>query len=250
MNAGLAAFKLAFELSPIVMVGGLAQNIPGGMLPILALTEAASFAQGLLGGAATDLNLDDFFCHFQPIQGSTLINNQIGMYPFANQAVAANAIIAQPLTLSMLMICPARGTLGWAVRLATMIALQNALKQHNAAGGTYIVVTPSFLYRNLIMTGMTDVSNPHSHQPQNAWQLDFMAPLLTLEEAEAAQNSLMSKLSSGTQLTGQPAWSGLTPTVSQQGANSLVAPSLIPAATGTPAAGTAPLIPVTQSPLA
>lgn len=248
ITAGRAVFRMAFQLSPIVLVGGIAQNIPGQMLPIIAITEALNFVDGLLSNGG-DVNLDNFFANFQPVQGSTLVANQIGTYPFANQAVAANALIAQPLTLSMLMICPARNDFGWATKLATMMALQNALKQHNASGGTYIVITPSFIYRNLIMTQMTDVSNPGSHQAQNAWQLDFVAPLLTLEEAEAAQNSLMSKISSGTQLTGAPTWSGLGPTVSETGANAVGAPAIIPSAGVTPASGISPLIPVTQSPL-
>ena len=36
---GQAAYKLAFEISPITLTGGVAQNIPGGMLPVLAISH-------------------------------------------------------------------------------------------------------------------------------------------------------------------------------------------------------------------
>lgn len=237
MTPGLAIFKLAFELSPILLTNGIAIDVPGGALPIIAFTEAAHFVSGLLSGAA-NIELDDFFAHFQPLPGSTLIDNQVGMYPFANQSVAANAIIAQPLQLSMLMRCPARDELGYATKLVTMLALKAVLDQHNNRGGTYTIVTPSYFYTNGILMGMRDVSDPQSHQVQNAYQLDFLFPLLTLEAAQSVQNNLMSRLTGGTQVSGQPAWSGLTPTVGN--ANSLAGPSLIPASSGLPAATTAP----------
>jgi len=248
-NTGLVAFKLAFQLSPIVLVNGIAQNIPGQMLPIIAITQAAQFVAGLLSGGE-DIGLNDFFANFQPLPGATLVDFQIAKYPFANQAVAANATIAQPLQLSMLMKCPARDELGYAAKLATMMALQSVLSQHGSQGGTYIIVTPSYFYTNGILTGMRDASNGESKQAQNAWQMDFEFPLLTLEQAQQSQGSLMSKITSGTQINGAPAWSGLSPAVGQTGANTLAAPSLIPAASGASAAGTAPLIPVQSSPLA
>lgn len=243
---GTAAFTLAFSVCPIVLTNGIATNIPGGALPIIAITEALNFPGGILGGGE-NIELDDFFAHYIPIPGGTLIDNQVATYPFANQAVAANAIIAQPLTISLLMICPVRNPFGYATKLATMMALQAALSQHNATGGTYTVITPSFFYTNCIMTAMRDASNGQSHQAQTEWQLDFMRPLLTLEQAQQAQNGLMAKLSSGTPIQGQPSWSGLSPTVNDP--NSLAGTSIIPASSGAPGAGTAPLIPVQSSPL-
>ncbi|MEJ0016827.1 MAG: hypothetical protein WDN25_09695 [Acetobacteraceae bacterium] len=229
-----------------MLSGGLAGNIRAGMLPIIAITEALHFPLGLLSGT-DNIELDNFFAHFQPLPGGTLVDNAIGNYPFANQAVAANAIIAQPLVLSMVMICPARDRAGYPSKLVTMMALERAITQHNSLGGTYIVVTPSHFYTDLIMTGMRDITRGSGHQVQAEWQLDFVRPLLTLEDAARAQNSLMSKLSNGTQISGQPSWSGLPPTVGDP--SSLAAPSVIPAAGGLPAAGTAPLIPVQSSPL-
>src|SRR5690242_11026591 len=95
-----------------MLVDGIASAIPGQMLPIISITEAINFTAGLLsGGAGTDLsdpNLDNFFANFEPIPGARLISQQVGHYPFANQAVAANAVIPQPLPVSLLMKCPAR----------------------------------------------------------------------------------------------------------------------------------------------
>lgn len=212
ISAGSAAYRLAFQLSPVIFTGGIASFMPGGGLPIVAITQALNFVGGLLGGAQ-DVDLDDFFANFMPLQGSTLASNQFGTYPFANQAVAANARIAQPKTISLRMICPARGTAGYALKLATMTALEQAFAAHDAAGGTYTIATPSFFYTNCVLLDMTDTSNEASAQPQNTYQLDFMQPLLTLQDAVQAQNSLMGRISGGLPISGTPAWSGLAPTV-------------------------------------
>jgi len=228
-----AAFQLSFQLSPIILTNGIATNIPGGMLPIIALTEALNFTDGLLSGA--DINLDNFFANFEPLPGSTLVDQEVGHYPFANQAVAANAVIVQPLKISMRMICPVRDTLGYAVKLATMMALQTALNQHNSSGGTYTIATPSYFYTNCLMLNFRDVTSGESNQTQYEWQMDFEQPLLTLQQAQQAQNSLMNKITGGTAINGQPAWSGLSTTVGQP--PSLAAASVIPAASGAGAAG-------------
>ena len=203
LSPGLAEFKLSFQLCPIFLVGGIASQMPGNTLPIISITQSQDFSFGVLS-ASNDINLDGYFANFQPMPGSTLIDNQIGMYPFANQAVAANAIIAMPLTISMLMLCPVGNNTGYSGKLATMIALQAALKQHNASEGTYTVITPSYYYSNCIMTGMKDVTGAQTKQVQEAYQLDFVKPLLTLEDAQAAQNNLMGKISGGVELSGDP----------------------------------------------
>lgn len=236
-SLGLDIYKLSFELSPIILTDGIASAIPGGMLPIIAITEALNFPDGLLTGGV-GLGLDEFFAHFRPLPGATMIDNQFGKYPFANQAVAANAVIAQPFTISLLMVCPVRLDAGYPIKTAIMTALQAALAQHNANGGTYIIATPSRFYTNCVMTGMRDVSNQESKQAQNAWQLDFEQPLLTLAAAQQAQNGLMSKITSGTQINGQTiGWSGNGPNVGSTA--SLAATSVVPAASGAAGAGTA-----------
>ena len=105
-------FKLTYELSPIILTGGIATNIPGGGLPIVSITEALNFTEGLLSGGE-DLDLDDFFAHFVPLAGSSLIDQQIAKYPLANQTVAANAVITQPLNISMRMIVAAKDGVGY-----------------------------------------------------------------------------------------------------------------------------------------
>jgi hypothetical protein len=208
ISAGLDAFRLTFELSPVVLTGGVAQFM-GGALPIIALTEALNFTNGLLSGG-DPLDLDDFFAHFLPVQGSSLIDQAVAKYPFANQAVAANAVIRQPLTISMRMICPARGESGVAVKLATMMALQATLQIHNASGGTYTIATPAFFYTNCLMTGMRDTSASDSRQLQNTYQLDFEQPLLTITDAEQAQNNLISLITNGTPVSFPPSLSGFS----------------------------------------
>jgi hypothetical protein len=236
MTPGLAAFKLAFQLSPIMFVDGIATNIPGSVLPLIAITEAAHFVSGLLSGAE-NIELDDFFANFWPIPGGSLVSYEAATYPLANQAVAGNAIISNGNTLSMLMHCPAKDRLGYATKLVTMIALQQVISQHAALGGTYTILTPSYFYTNAILTNLRDVSDGKSNQPQNAYQWDFYLPLITVQQAQQAQNSLMAKLSSGTQTDGS--WSGLSSTVASP--NSLATPSVIPSASSLPATGTTAL---------
>lgn len=195
ISIGLAEFRLSTQLSPIILNNGIAANIPGQMLPIIAITQAIDFTAGLLG-LGDNIDLDNFFANFQVIPGGTIIEQQIGHYPFANQGVAANAVIAQPLRVSLLMICPARGEAGYAIKLATMLALQYALQQHNATGGTYTIITPSAFYADCVMTSLSDASNGESKQLQNAWRWDFEKPLLTQSQADVAQQALNQKMSS------------------------------------------------------
>lgn len=230
-------WKLAFQLSPILLVDGIATGITGSALPIIAITEAAHFLDGILSGAS-NIELDNFFAHFQPMQGGTLIDNQIGTYPLANQQVAANAIIAQPLQVSMQMICPARDALGYPLKLMTMLALKQVLDKHNAMGGTYIVVTPSYIYTAGVLLGMRDISNQSSRQVQNTWQMDFLFPVLTVETAEQVQGSLLSKITGGQQINGQPAWT--SPANLTAAPSSLAITQTIPSASSLTAATALP----------
>ena len=199
---GLAAYRLAFTLSPIILVGGIAGSLPA--LPIISLTQSLGFINGVLSGGG-DIDPNNFFANFLPLPSSSLIDNQYGQYPFANQFVAANATIVQPLTISMLMICPARGAGGYATKLATITMLQNALTQHSALGGYYIVATPAYIYPNCLLTRLTDVSTGESIQRQFKYQWDFWQPLITLQQAQAAQSAQMQQLSA--QTPGGTSWS-------------------------------------------
>lgn len=239
---GPSSFQLAFQISPIIMVGGLAQNIPGGMLPLLTILDAAGFIGGILGTGSLP-SLDQAFAQFQPIQGTTLLEWEVGHYPFANQQVAANAMIAQPLQLYMLMKCPATVAAGgYPFKLGAMTALQIAVTQHNASGGTYMALTPSQIYTNLLLKRIHDVTSGQEKQVQTMWQWDFEQPLLTVSAAQQVQNSLMSQMTGGTSTGSQPAWSGAGAAVSNP--NAAVAPSVIPSAgsavSGSPQIPTSP----------
>lgn len=228
-DAGRESFRLTNEISPIILTNGIASDMPGGLLPIIAITQGADF-DSLLASANGDLDLDNFWAHFKPLPGASLIDNQLGKYPFANQIVAANAVIAQPLRVSLMMICPARQAGDYPFKLSTFQAVQAALYQHTIEGGTYTVVTPSWVYYNCILTGLRDASSGQSLQVQDAWQWDFEQPLLTQAQAEEAENSLMGKLTAQVPVGGDPpSYSGTAPSVGLPGSG--VGASLIPSAT-------------------
>jgi hypothetical protein len=241
MSAGRTAFQLSCEISPIILTRGIASFMPGSSLPIVLFTQALSFVEGILGGDdVTDL--DNYFAHFRPIPGSTLAQNQFGRYPFANQQVAANARIKMPLRVSLLMICPARGTMSYATKLATMTALKTAIDLHDSLGGTYTVVTPSYIYTDCVLLSLTDTSHGESSQPQNAYTWEFEQPLLTLQAAQQANNSLMALIAGNLPIR-EPVWSALSPT------SILGNIGILPAATGlggSQASSTSPVSAITQ----
>ncbi len=215
MSAGIGydLYKLGFQVSPIILTHGIAASIPGHLLPIIAITESANFVDGLLSGNI-NINLDSFFAQYQPSTGNTLQNYEVATYPFANSAVAANSIIAEPLHISVLMTCPVRDTIGYYFKLAIMSALQKALSLHNTSGGMYTIVTPSYIYQNCLMTSMTDVSGSGTKQRQYQWQIEFMQPLVTAAQAAGAESALMNALHNQINpgnTAGQPlTWSGLS----------------------------------------
>lgn len=227
---GRLAYQLAFQVSPIILQNGLADSVTGGLLPLLTFTQALSSATSaftgitslnLSGFTSSLTNLSEYFAQFVPMPGSTLVNNQIGQYPFANQTVAANAIIAQPLNVSLKMICPANGSTGYITKTLTMLALKQALAQHNSLGGTYIVLTPSYIYNNCILTSLHDVSSGQTKQVQTEWQFDFVQPLVTTSEATNAYNNLANKMDNLYVIQSQtPSWSGAAATIGGVFANS------------------------------
>ena len=212
------AIQLQYQVCPIVLSGGIASQILGSMLPIMSLFGMGGIAGlPLLGGLPLPfdpVDLDDAFGAFNVLPGGTLVNQQIAKYPFANQSVAANATIREPLTLSVIMDAPMRGPNAWLIKQAIMTSLKFTLDAHNNAGGTYIVMTPAYMYDNLIMVSMTDNSRSNNSLPQNAWRFDFERPLVALADLQNAQNQLMSKITGGAQIT-DPSQSGI-----QQGSTS------------------------------
>ncbi len=191
----IAQYELAFQTSPIILVNGIASKKQGKLSPITLYTGGIPRTE------------EEVFAKYLPLPGSTLISNAVGMYPFANQQIAANAVIEQPLTLSMRMIAPVNQAGGYLAKLGIFSSLQSSLEKHNATGGTYIVATPAFIYNSLLMTAMTDITS-EGQQQQIEWQLDFIRPILTLSGAAAAENDLISKVTGGGQFTGPISWSG------------------------------------------
>lgn len=210
-SAFRTVYDLSFQVSPIILNGGIVAGTLGGMMPIIGLVgQLAAFAQGVVSSGG--LSTDDFFARFVPIPGSSLINNSVGTYPFANQQVAANAMIMQPKNVSLLMIAPVKDAGGYLTKLALFTSLQSSLEAHIAAGGTFHIATPARLYTNCLLTSMTDVTSGESKQQMIQFQLDFVQPLITQQAASSAFSALMSKLSGGQQVTSS-AWSGAVASV-------------------------------------
>jgi len=195
MPADASFQQLSYQVCPIILNGGTAAQIPGGMLPLIAL-----FAQGpsLNVMGLPDLNdLDDAFGAFNVLPGGTLVTQSIGKYPFANQWVAANAVIREPLTVSVIMDAPMRGENAWEIKQSVFTTMKATLDQHNNKGGTYTIATPAFIYTNMVMISVTDNSRGNNSLPQNAWRFDFERPLVVLQELQEAQNQLMNMISNG-----------------------------------------------------
>lgn len=190
-------YRLGFEISPVILCNGVAEAIPGGMLPIVALTQSASFVTGLIGGAINLTDLDKYFCHWRPVQGATMVDYDIAKYPFANQTVAANALLAQPLRVSLMMDAPVNENTGAMTKLVTLSALQAVLQAHANLGGTYIVATPSIIYNNCILKTVKDNSSGNDPLPQRSWLWDFEQPLITTTDADRAVTNFLKRIDAG-----------------------------------------------------
>lgn len=203
----IVPFAVSFSISPIILVGGVAQGVTGGMIPIVQLLQPDIFSDGLLSQPDT-LALEDYFAVFSVIPGGSLLKNQIARWPLANLTVAANDQITQPLQISLRMTAPAQtrdGGINYNGKQSVMTNLQSTLAQHVAQGGWFNVVTPSYLYQGCLLTDLRDITGlPDGGQVQAEWQWDFEQPLITTAAAQAAQNQVMAKVSSQTQMTGDP----------------------------------------------
>jgi hypothetical protein len=192
-NAARAAYDAAFQTSPIILSGGLFSSALGGVMTL----------SGLVSTVINDVTGSDLLptVRYVPLPGATVINNTVATYPFANQAVAGNAVIRNPKNVSLLMIAPVNSVGGYLLKMATFMALQSTFEAHTAAGGTFHVLTPSYPYFDCLMTTMTDVTSGEGHQQQIQWQIDFVQPLVTQQQAQTAWNGMMSKISGGQQIT-------------------------------------------------
>lgn len=208
MNLYENAFALAFQKTPILLVDGIAKYVPGGVLPIAVLTEGVSIVNGLLGGSILDV--DTLTTNFEPAAGSTLVVNDIATYPFLNQATAANAVVKKPNRITMNMTRPATTTNGgYVAKPVLFTALKVALDNHTDLGGTYTVLTPSFIYTDCLLRSLVDLSgfSDQVKQVQYKWAFEFEQPLLNESQLKAELGTLMSKFADGVPSPGGLNWS-------------------------------------------
>jgi hypothetical protein len=181
-------FEFKHVLCPILLKNGLAEKLPDKLMPIVQLTQQQGYPLTPAG----------YFAHFKVVQGSTFMQSTVASYPFANSATAGNAIVEQPINVSLLMYCPASAINRTESRAQTMTNLISSLNSHKAQGGLFVVYTPLFIYDNCVLVAMRDASEGEHSAMQNGVILDFQRPMImTMDEADTAQNTLMSKLSKG-----------------------------------------------------
>lgn len=202
------AFKLAFEISPILLVDGIASDIPGGVMPIAVLTEGLSIANGLLHGEIGKGPTSAF----TPMAGTTLVQQDVGTMCFYNLLTAANSVVRKPNRVNMQMMRPASTQDGgYVTKGMTFTALKLALDMHNAQGGSYIVMTPSFIYTGCLLRSVVDTSgfSEQNKQVQHTWQFEFEQPLLKITQLDAALGHVMKKFQEGVPSENGLSWSGV-----------------------------------------
>jgi hypothetical protein len=186
-STGETLFSGLYEIAPVWLQGGLAK-ILGGYAPVTLLTEMFDIP-GIESG--------EFFAHWKPLPGGTLAKWQIAEYPFANFATAANAVVQQPLEITMLMVCPAQNGGGYILKQAMLTALQLGIQSHISTGGTFTVITPAYTYANCLLTEIRDITPPSEKQVQYLFQWSFQQPLVTASAAESLQNTVMEAITNG-----------------------------------------------------
>ena len=187
---GRFAIETVYELSPILLKNGIASEREEKLMLIGELT------QSLPPLPLTENN--GFFAHWKTIGGGSLMQNSVAQYPLANQATAGNAIVQQPVNISMLMYCPATSLYNFALRRTFISGILSSLDLHVRLGGLFVVYTPFFTYDNCVLTGIRDASEGSVTELQNAMIFDFMRPMIMDEqEAQTAQNAFMSKITDG-----------------------------------------------------
>ncbi len=223
----LADYLLSYQTSPIILVNGIAGT---GYLPLTSLLSSSNYSQGLLGSTNTE-DYSTFFGQFRPLSGHTLMDNEVATYPFANQTVAANAIITNPLRISLEMLVPATGAITVTDKLSIITAIKSALDNHTALGGWYNVATPSYIYQGCLLTSLRDATDEgDGAQVQVRWVWEFMQPLLTISSAQAAQNPDMSTIQNQTVAVGDPPLSIPIFNISKPASN--IVQNAVPAAAG------------------
>lgn len=198
-------YKLAFETSPILLTGGIAE-LAGGVLPIIAISEGLNLGVNALIGNFEGLTQGEPFFSFKPSAGGTVIQNTVGTYPFLNQTTAANSIITEPLHFSLIAYCPVDSNKKPFDRLIKFETIMNALTYHNNNGGLYTVLTPSYIYRDCFLTSVVDLQSgaDDNGQSQVTWRFDFLKPLIAEGKTQQVLSSFLNKANGGN-IT-KPSW--------------------------------------------
>lgn len=228
----LSDYRQSYQISPILLRGGIA----GSGIPIINFLNGQNFPQGVTSSTSSN----EHFASFRVLPGHSLIENEVALYPLANQSVAANAIISDPLRVSIEMIAPANDQTTVKAKLGIMTSLKSTLDSHTALGGWYDVSTPSYIYQNCLLVSLTEgTEEDDGSQVQIRWIWNFMQPLLTAEAAQAAQNPNMNKISTKTENSGDPPGSAhIATAIGDPSSN--IAPQVIPAASGLVGANSTP----------
>lgn len=208
-RAAISAFNLAFQVTPIILKGGIASKINGQLLPFIALTgELAAFGQATLLDGKKDFS-DSFFAKFVPMPGGSVIANAVGEYPFLSQQIAGNAQVLQPTNISLKMIAPTNVKGGMLTKLGICNSIFTAVQNHITSGGLFHVATPAFVYLNCVLLRITDITPEEEQQKQIIWQWDFEKVLVDQMDGINAYNGLLSKISGGNEVK-NTSWSGIT----------------------------------------
>lgn len=198
-------YSLAFEKSPILLTGGIAQLV-GGTLPIIALSEGMNILSNAITGNIKGILEGETFFIFKPIAGGSVIRNAVAMTPFYNQVTVANSLISEPNTISLRCLCPISRSNHALSKTVKFTNIVNLLEYHNNNGGLYTVLTPSYIYRDCIMQNIIDENSSvdGSSQFQSVWRMDFIQALVSKSSATHVLNHFMEKATGGNLAT--PTW--------------------------------------------
>lgn len=202
-------FQLTYQTCPIVLVAGAAGT---GVMPITSILNPFISSESLQVTSSGTVNSPNAvaanavtFGAFRVLPGGSLMDNDNAKYPLATMAVAANAIITNPLRVSVEMVTPASADVPMSVRLSRFTTLKTTLDKHIAAGGYFNIATPAFIYTGCLLLNLVDASDvPDGAQTQTRWVWNFEKPLITLEQAEAVVSSGMAKIVGQTFNPGNP----------------------------------------------
>ena len=219
-------FRRDYQLAPILLVGGIAnRTAQNGTMTILTLTEGSE--------TVNYPNESDYFAHFKPLPGGTLVDFSAAEYPFASMNMAANAMVQNALKFSLLMTCPPRTNprISYPSVQAIITRIQRQMTAHVLAGGVCTVATPATIYQNCLFLSLRDASSAGDKTVQNAFVWEFLQPLITQQAAEQVYNNLYNKLANGLPTSNPPTNSGLATSTGSTSTNQPASPTTTNAST-------------------